>query len=291
MPWAGFTNLWTAATGRQKIAAMKLQFPENDRVRLTLAANGIAHVAMIRSDKLNALDPPMFDALIEVGQVLFDMPGLRAVVLSGEGKGFCAGLDLAAMQDLEVDTELSLNERSYGNANRFQQVAMQWRKLPVPVIAAIHGACLGGGLQVAGGADIRVAAPDARLSILEVKWGIVPDMGGFVLWRGLVRSDVLRELTYTHREFSGEEASALGFVTHVDPDPLARATAIAERIAAQSPHAIRSAKALFTRAADGTTDEILVAESLEQHKLIGSRNQVEAVRSQMERRAGDFVDP
>lgn len=270
---------------------MKHTFPENDRVRLTVSPGGVAQVAMIRADKLNALDPPMFAALIEVGQVLFDMPGLRAVVLSGEGKGFCAGLDLGSMQDLEVDTELSLHERSYGNANRFQQIAMQWRKLPVPVIAAIHGPCLGGGLQIAGGADIRVAAPDARLAVMEVKWGIVPDMGGFALWRGLVRDDVLRELTYTHREFTGEQARSLGFVTHVDADPLALATQIAEAIALQSPHAVRSAKALFSRAADGTTDEILVAESLEQHKLIGSRNQVEAVRSQMERRAADFVDP
>jgi enoyl-CoA hydratase/carnithine racemase len=270
---------------------MKHEFHENDRVRLTLAANGVAQVVLTRADKLNALDPPMFDALIEVGQALFDMPSLRAVVLSGEGKGFCAGLDLASMQDLEVDTELSLSERAYGNANRFQQVAMQWRKLPVPVIAAVHGVCLGGGLQIAGGADIRVAAPDARLAVMEVKWGIVPDMGGFALWRGLVRDDALRELTYTHREFNGEQARELGFVTHVDPDPLALATAIAEAIAAQSPHAVRSAKALFARAADGTADEILLAESLEQHKLIGSRNQIEAVRSQMERRASEFVDP
>ena len=270
---------------------MKHRFPENDRVRLTMSPGGVAQVAMIRADKLNAIDPRMFDALIEVGQVLFDMPGLRAVVLSGEGKGFCAGLDLASMQDLDVDVALSLSERSYGNANLFQQAAMQWRKLPVPVIAAIHGACLGGGLQIAGGADIRVAAPEARLSIMEIKWGIVPDMGGFALWRGLVRDDVLRELTYTHREFSGEQARDLGFVTHVAADPLTLATRMAEEIAAQSPHAIRSAKALFARVADGTTDEILVAESLEQHKLIGSRNQVEAVRSQMERRAGDFVDP
>lgn len=270
---------------------MKHTFTENDRVRLTMADNGVAQVVLTRGDKLNALDPPMFDALIEAGFALFETPGLRAVVLSGEGKGFCAGLDLASMRDLEVDNELSLQERRYGNANRFQQVAMQWRKLPVPVIAAIHGACLGGGLQLAGGADLRVAAPDARLAVMEVKWGIVPDMGGFALWRGLVRDDVLRELTYTHREFDGEQARSLGFVTHVDADPLALATRIAEAIAQQSPHAVRSAKALFTRAADGTTDEILLAESLEQHKLIGSKNQVEAVRSQMERRAADFVDP
>lgn len=270
---------------------MKHPFPANDRVRLTMADNGVAHVVLTRGDKRNALDPAMFDMLIAAGFALFEMHGLRAVVLSGEGAGFCAGLDLASMQELEVDAALSLSERRYGNANMFQQAAMQWRKLPVPVVAAVHGACLGGGLQIAAGADIRVVAPDARLAVLEVQWGIVPDMGGFALWRGLVRDDVLRELTYTHREFSGEEAVALGFATHVDPDPLARAMRIADEIAAQSPHAIRSAKALFCRAADGTTDEILVAESLEQHKLIGSKNQIEAVRSRMERRAAVFVDP
>lgn len=270
---------------------MKHEFQENDRVRLTVADNGVAHVVLTRADKLNALDPPMFEALIEAGFALFDMPGLRAVVLSGEGAGFCAGLDLASMQDLEVDAALSLSERRYGNANVFQQAALQWRKLPVPVIAAIHGACLGGGLQIAAGADIRVAAPDARLAVLEVQWGIIPDMGGFALWRGLVRDDVLRELTYTHREFSGEQAAALGFATHVDADPLAAAMKLADTIAVQSPHAVRSAKALFTRAADATLDEILVAESLEQHKLIGSKNQIEAVRSRMERRAAEFVDP
>jgi len=270
---------------------MKHIFPENDRVRLDLADNDVAHVQLAHGEKRNALDPPMFDALIAAGFALFDMPGLRAVVLSGEGPGFCAGLDLASMQDLEVDAALSLGERRYGNANLFQQAALQWRKLPVPVIAAVHGPCLGGGLQIAAGADIRVVAPDARLAVLEVQWGIVPDMGGFALWRGMVREDVLRELTYTHREFSGEEAVALGFATHVDADPLARAMRLAGGIAAQSPHAVRSAKALFARAADGNLDEILVAESLEQHKLIGSHNQIEAVRSRMERRAANFVDP
>ena len=270
---------------------MKHEFPANDRVRLELAETGVAIVTLTRPDKLNALDRAMLDMLIEAGHALFDMPGLRAVVLAGEGRAFCAGLDLAVMTGLVEDDATTLAERTYGNANRFQQAALQWRKLPVPVIAAVQGACLGGGLQIAAGTDIRVAAPDARLAIMELKWGIIPDMGGFALWRGQVREDVLRELTYTHREFSGEEAQALGFVTHVDADPLARATAMAETIALQSPHAVRSAKALFNRAADSTLDEILLAESLEQHKLIGSRNQIEAVRSQRESRAPDFADP
>lgn len=270
---------------------MKHALPANDRVAVTVDPQGIAHVRLTRADKLNALDGAMFAALIEAGQALFDHPGLRAVVLSGEGRAFCAGLDLSAMAGLLDSEAPPLTERTHGNANLYQQAALQWRKLPVPVIAAIHGHCLGGGLQIAGGADIRIAAPDARLAVMEVRWGIVPDMGGFALWRGCVREDVLRELTYTNREFSGVEALALGFVTIADADPLGRAMALAAEIASSSPHAIRSAKSLFNRAADMQIDEVLQAESLEQHKLIGSRNQLEAMHSQQERRPANFTDP
>ena len=270
---------------------MRHQFAANDRVSLTLAEGGVADVRMTRSDKLNALDPAMFDALIAAGHALFDMPGLRCVVLSGEGRAFCAGLDLASMAALADAAGASLAERTHGEANRFQQVAMQWRKLPVPVIAAVHGVCFGGGLQIAAGADIRVVAPEARLAVMELKWGIIPDMGGFALWRGVVREDVLRDATYRAREMSGEEALALGFATLCDANPHARAMAIASEIAAGNPHAIRSAKALFNRAPAMTTSEILLAESIEQHKLIGSRNQLEAVAAGLEKRAGKFVDP
>lgn len=270
---------------------MKHEFPANDRVSVELAGDGIAHVRLIRTDKLNALDPAMFDALLGAGKALFDLPGLRCVILSGEGRAFSAGLDLTSIKSLLSPDGPSMTERTYGNANLFQQVAMQWRKMPVPVIAAIHGYCLGGALQIAGGADIRIVAPDARLAVMEMKWGIVPDMGGFALWRGLVREDVLRALTYTNREFSGEEALALGFATQVDDDPLAVAADLALTIAGQSPHAVRSAKSLFNRAVDLGLDEILQVESLEQRKLLGSRNQVEAVRSHLERRLPEFLDP
>jgi enoyl-CoA hydratase/carnithine racemase len=218
------------------------------------------------------------------------MPGLRCVVLAGEGKGFCAGLDLASFQALAEDGP-RLAERIYGNANRFQHAAIQWRKLQVPVIAAVHGVCFGGGLQIASAADIRVAAPDARLAVMEMKWGLVPDMGGFTLWRGVVRDDVLRELTYTNREFSGAEAVALGFATLADPDPLARATAIAREIASRSPSAIRAAKELFSRYLDLPPDQMLLQESIAQQKLLGARNQIEAVRSQIEGTPPDFTDP
>jgi enoyl-CoA hydratase/carnithine racemase len=265
--------------------------PVNDRVTITLDADGIAEVRLNRPDKLNALDAAMFAALIEAGHALYDLPGLRCVVLSGEGKGFCAGLDLSMFGALLDKDSPPLTQRNHGNANSFQQAAMQWRKLPVPVIAAVHGVCFGGGLQIASGADIRVVAPDARLAVMEMKWGIIPDMGGFALWRGMVRDDVLRDLTYRAREFSGEEALALGFATFVDADPLARAMAFAREISGKHPQAIRAAKALFNRAPDMTVDEILLAESHEQHRLIGSKNQMEAVQSAMEGRKPDFADP
>jgi enoyl-CoA hydratase/carnithine racemase len=270
---------------------MRHEFRENDRVSLSIGGDGVAHVRLIRDDKLNALDGAMFDALIEVGKTLFDTPGLRSVVLAGEGRAFCAGLDLAAMGKPGSFGSAPLTERTHGNANLFQQVCLQWRKLPVPVIAAVHGICFGGGLQIAAGADVRVVHPDARLAIMELKWGIVPDMGGFALWKGQVREDVLRLLTYTNREFTGEEAVGYGLATLADANPVARATAIATDIATRSPTAIRSAKSLFNRSADLSFDEILSAESIEQQRLLGSRNQLEAVASQFEGRAPNYVDP
>lgn len=270
---------------------MNFEFTTNDRVSLAIEQDCVARVTLTRGDKLNALDPAMFAALLGVGQALFDMPGLRCVVLTGEGRAFSAGLDLATFESGLGEGALPLTQRTHGNANGLQQAALQWRKLPVPVIAAVHGICFGGALQIAGGADIRVVAPDARLAVMEMKWGIVPDMGGFALWRGCVREDLLRELTYTNREFSGVEALAYGFATIVDDDPAARAMVLAHDIARRSPTAMRAAKSLFNRSADLASDEILAAESIEQQRLLGTRNQIEAVRSEAERRPARFVDP
>jgi enoyl-CoA hydratase/carnithine racemase len=259
----------------------------NERVSIELEDDGVAQVRLIRADKMNALDADMFNYLIEAGQALQNMKGLRCVVLAGEGRAFCAGLDLSSFGRQRGD-EPPLTERTFGNANRAQQVAMQWRKLPVPVIAAVHGVCFGGGLQIASGADIRVVAPDTRMSIMELKWGLVPDMGGYALWRGLVRDDVLRELTYTHREFTGEQAKEYGLATHVDADPLAKATAIAGEIDRKNPHAIRAAKRLANGMQDKTGAELLLEESREQHSLMRSKNQVEAVMAGMEKRPAKF---
>ena len=269
---------------------MKHDFLAKDRVSLEIDGDGVATVCLARAEKLNALDWQMFEALIEAGRALFDLPGLRCVVLAGAGRGFCAGLDLS-MFDKLTGGGLQLSERTHGNANLVQQATLQWRKLPVPVIAAVHGVCFGGGLQLASGADLRVVAPDARLSVMEMKWGLIPDMGGFVLWRGTVRDDVLRELTYTSREFSGTEAVSYGFATASDSDPLARAMAIARKIAGRSPSAVREAKRLFNRYLELPADEVLLEESLAQQRLLGSKNQLEAVRSQSEGRPANYIGP
>lgn len=269
---------------------MNTHFSSGERVAMELDEAGVAHVRLTRPEKRNALDSMMFDHLLELGQALFETKGLRAVTLSGDGPAFCAGLDLSMFAVLSSPDAPHLAERTHGNANRYQQVAVQWRKLPVPVIAAIHGTCYGGGLQLAAGADIRIAAPDAQLSIKEMHWGLVPDMGGFALLRGLVRDDVFRELVFTASDFSGEEAQALGIVTHVDADPLARARELAARIAKLNPDAIRAAKALANRMADANTDSILLAESQFQDRILGSANQLEAVASVKEQRAPRFTD-
>ena len=267
-----------------------MKFQANDRVSIELGEGGVAQVRLTRGDKMNALDPEMFARIIEAGRHLHALKGLRAVVLSGEGRAFCAGLDLSNFARAPDPDEPELTERVYGNANKFQQVAVQWRKLPVPVIAAVHGVCFGGGLQIASGADIRVVAPDTRMAIMEMKWGLVPDMGGYALWRGLVRDDVLRELVYTNREFTGDEAHQYGLATHVDADPLARANAIAAEIADRNPHAIRAAKRLHAGMIERNTDAILLEESIEQHGVMRTPNQVEAVMAGMEKRAARYED-
>ncbi|HWU96006.1 MAG TPA: crotonase/enoyl-CoA hydratase family protein [Sphingomonas sp.] len=246
----------------------------------------VADVRLTRPDKLNALDPAMFAALIGAIAQLEATSGLRAVVLSGEGRGFCAGLDMASMANAGSGVDLAA--RTYGLANDFQQVAWGWRTLPVPVIAAIHGVAFGGGLQIASGADIRITAPDSRLSAMEMKWGIVPDMAGYALWRGNIRDDVLRELIYTAREFGAEEAMRLGFVTRIAADPHTEAMALARAIAGRNPDAVRAAKRLANL--EGGVGAVLLAESREQAALLRSSNQIEAVMANMQKRVPTFID-
>jgi len=255
--------------------------------RVTIAvAEGVADVRLSRADKMNAIDPAMFAALADAIDRLAAMAELRCVVLSGEGRGFCAGLDMAAMA--AERSGLDLAARSHGPANLPQHVAWGWRTLAVPVIAAVHGVALGGGLQIVGGADIRIAHPGTRLAVRELHWGIVPDMAGYALWRGLVRDDHLRELTYSAREFTAAEGLAMGFVTRLADDPRAEAMALARTIAGRSPAAIRAAKRLHGLAGDAGVEAILAAESAEQIALLGSAEQREQVRANLEGRPPAF---
>jgi enoyl-CoA hydratase/carnithine racemase len=260
-----------------------------DRIQVTMKG-GVADVRLVRTDKMNALDDAMFQALIDTGERLKAEKGVRAIVLSGEGRAFCAGLDMGNFAKMasgersggrsSTGEALVTAHRTPGGSNRAQHAVMVWREQAVPVIAAIHGVAFGGGFQLALGADIRFVTPDVRMAVLEIKWGLVPDMAGLVLMKRLVRDDVARELTYTGRIFDGDEALRLGFATR----------ALAAEIASKNPHAIRGAKRLLDMAPDADQHAILMAESQEQTALIGSPNQVEAVMSNMQKRAAVYAD-
>ena len=267
----------------------------DDRVSISIS-DGVADVRLVRAEKMNALDAAMFDALVAASDRLAREKGVRAVVLSGEGRAFCAGLDMgrfAAMKDKDgngpAGETRDLAARTHGLANFPQQAVWGWRQLPMPVIAAIHGVAFGGGFQLALGADMRFLAHDARMSIMEIKWGLVPDMAGTPILASLVRDDILRELTYTGRIFSAQEAMSYGLATRICDDPRAAAFEVAREIAGKSPEAIRAAKRMLNNL---TVDPgpALLAESIEQMKLMGGANQIEAVRANMEKRVPRFAD-
>jgi enoyl-CoA hydratase/carnithine racemase len=267
----------------------------DDRVQVSIE-KGVADVRLVRADKMNALDDAMFEALVSAGERLKTEPGLRCVVISGEGRAFCAGLDMGNFGRMadgsrtparSSDDRLSV--RTHGIANRAQYAVWVWREVPVPVIAAVHGVAFGGGFQLALGADMRFVAPDTRMAVLEIKWGLVPDMAGTQLMRHLAREDVVRELTYTGRVFSGEEALALGFATRVCADPHAEALIVAREIAGRSPDAVRASKRLLNAAPIVEPAAGLLQETREQIALIGSPNQVEAVKANLEKRAPAFT--
>jgi enoyl-CoA hydratase/carnithine racemase len=268
-----------------------------DRINISIDA-GVAHVRLVRSDKMNALDSKMFDAIVEAGEQLRSNSEVRVVVLSGEGRAFCAGLDMAnfaamagAGDDAGENVAASkLAVRTNGVANKPQYAAWMWRELPVPVIAAVHGVALGGGFQVALGADIRYAAPGTRLSVMEIKWGLVPDMAGTQLMRHLARDDVIRELTYTGRIFSAEEALDYGLVTRVCEDPLAEALETARQIAGRNPDAIRADKQLLNESRLLDPAAGLIMESELQDNIMGKPNQLEAVMAELEKRPANFKD-
>ena len=266
----------------------------NDRVTVSID-QGVADVRLVRGDKMNALDDAMFEAIIATGERLKTEKGVRAVVISGEGRAFCAGLDMGNFQRTAAgDPARSaigrLSKRTNGIANRPQYAVWVWREVPVPVIAAVHGVAFGGGFQLMLGADMRYAEPDTKLSIMEIKWGLVPDMAGTQIMRHLVRDDIVRELTYTGRVFTAEEGERYGLITRLSSNPYEDALETALEIAGKSPDAVRAAKRLFNAAPLMSVADGLMMESVEQEALGGKPNQLEAVMANLQKRPPNFSD-
>ncbi|MGH9213000.1 MAG: crotonase/enoyl-CoA hydratase family protein [Acidimicrobiales bacterium] len=278
-----------------------------ERVTITIT-DGVADVRLNRPDKLNALDNAMFVAIVDAAATVAADPAVRAVVLSGEGRAFCAGLDFSGFLAMAGQGDDAGGGDSADSADRGggiaeigrtgggithlgQQVAHCWSELPVPVIAAVWGHCLGGGLQIAAGADLRIVHPEAKLSVLEVRWGLTPDMTITAHLPRLVGLDVAKELTWTGRTISGIEAHELGLATRVSDDPLADALELARGIATKSPHAIRGAKRLLEQSGQATLAEQYAAERATIGSLIGTPNQVEAVTSYFEKRDPVYANP
>jgi len=267
----------------------------NDRIDLQIS-NHIAHVRFARPEKMNALDDKMFAAIHQLDEHLRADPSIRVVVVSGDGGNFCAGLDksnfanMLSADNSQQSVVSDLSMRTKGIANDPQFAVWMWRELPMPVIAAVEGVAFGGGLQLALGADIRFASPDSRYSIMELKWGIVPDMSSSQILRHLVRDDVIRELTYTARIFDAKQAHQWGFVTDVCDSPVEHALAVAQKIVTMNPEAVRAAKKLIDESYYVDAAEGLLRESQAQERVMGTKNQIEAVMSGMEKRAPDYQD-
>ena len=275
----------------------------DDRVTISVI-DGIADVKMNRADKRNALDNAMFTSLSAAGEYLKKLDGLRVVVLSGDGASFCAGLDFSSFAQMAeagakanaADNKVA--EKSDMNAGAMvdgrithmaQQVCWVWQEVPVPVIAAVHGHALGGGIQIALGCDIRIVHPETQLSVREVHWGLIPDMTGTLMLSRLVRPDIVKNLVFTARIFSGQEAHEMGIATQLSHDVHADAMTMAREIAGRSPDAVRGAKKLINLLANSGAAEQFAAERAIIGQLIGSANQAEAVMSHFEKRPPNFV--
>jgi len=260
---------------------------------LVTVEDHVARVSLNRPEKLNALDASMFRALVAAAERLGEDPRVRAIVLCGEGRAFCAGLDVARFESMERGAGAAddlLTRQPGAPWNDSQRAAWVWRELRVPVVAAIHGVAYGAGLQIALGADVRLVSPDARLSLREVTWGLVPDLGASQLTRNTIRLDHLRELVFTGRVVSGTDAAALGLATRAVQDPHVAALELAREIAANSPSAVRAAKAILNEAPYASIADSLRHEEQHARQLVGSPDQQEAVRANREKRPAVFSD-
>ena len=234
--------------------------------------DGVAQVRLDRPEKLNALTLQTLDDLVSTAHALRRDRTLRAVVIAGEGDAFCAGLDFGSVLRQPAKIATSFVPRPWRGTNTFQEACWAWRRLPVPVIAAVHGHCLGGGLQIALAADFRFATPDSRWSVLEGKWGIIPDMSGIRSMAELVGIDVAKQLTMTAEVISGKEARELGLVTGLDADPLAAADALIRRLGDRSPDQLAAAKRLFNDTWTASPRRTFARERVEQARLLFARN-------------------
>jgi enoyl-CoA hydratase/carnithine racemase len=262
----------------------------SERVKIDIDAH-VAEVTLNRADKLNALDLKMFAALAEAADSIASDKSVRAVVLHGAGGNFCAGIDLSVLGESDFDFGKALDTPVEPSpANFFQRAAYAWRELSVPVICALEGVVFGGGLQVALGADVRYASPDAKLSIMESKWGLIPDMAISTTLRGLLKPDHIKELAWTARVLDSSEAKSLGLVTAVVDDPLGASRKLAAECAARSPDAIRAIKALINEGWQMSDADSLALEARLQSGIIGGKNQLEAVSANLDKRKPDFSD-
>ena len=260
---------------------------------------GVAHVRMNRPEKKNALDGPMFDALLSAAREIREDASVRVVVLSGAGDSFCSGLDVSSLGEMAAGTldpesdsiQEATRDLSPAGANRAQQLAWLWHELPVPVIAAVQGAAYGGGLHIALGADIRFIAPDARIAFVEITWGLVPDLSGTQALRRLVPLDVAKKLIFSGEPIDGTRAVALHLGTELSDDPLEDAMRLAQTIAARSPDAVRAAKKLLNTSGLVPVAEGLANEFRASAALMGKKNQVEAVVAKLQKRTPHFDDP
>jgi enoyl-CoA hydratase/carnithine racemase len=251
-----------------------------DRIKLEIK-DGIAHVTLDRADKRNALDMAMFRAVDETSRRLRKDRSIRAVIVRGAGEDFCSGLDVKSMMNSRSAAVKLLAKWLPGSSNRAQRVSTNWRRIPAPVIMAIHGRCWGGGLQIALGADFRIVSPDATLSVMEGKWGLIPDMGGNLALRELVAKDVAMKLTMTAEVISAQQALDIGLVTAIADDPLAEASALAQQIAERSPDAVAAVKRLYHRNWNRPGRHMLAKESFYQLRILPGKNRIRAVRNQL----------
>jgi len=245
----------------------------DNKKRVTVEVRSqIAHVTFNRADKHNALDMPMFYAIRKTIKRLKDDKEIRAVIVQGNGEDFCSGLDIKSVMKSRSDPLKLLFKWLPWQANLAQYVSTGWRDIPVPVIMAIHGRCWGGGLQIALGADFRIAAPGASIAIMEARWGLIPDMGGTLALKELIQLDVAKELAMTGEVIIAEQALAYGLITHLDENPHKRALELAETISKHSPDAVAATKKLYNKSWWSNSGLALLRESYYQVRILLGKN-------------------